>query len=368
MQIFISYRRADSADVSGRIYDRLVAHFGRASVFKDVDSIPLGVDFRHYVDRQIQQCDVALVIIGQQWLGVPNDVGQRRLDDPNDNVLIEVEQAMQRDVPIIPVLVQGVAMPPYSQLPASIGPLAYRNAISIHPDPDFHRDVDRLIHNIEAYAPPVAPSQAVPPVVAPAPVSPPKSDASAMAPSIKTRAIPEQKQSSTRRALSLSSVVRNPALYVAIGGLIIFATNFPYAFKGIWTSFRAGYYLVGLYPHDRNLFVLSFQGPNDIVSLFFYIGSLVYILISLSALLFTFTWKFRVIVGSLTVLCLIAIIWLLTASLRSYGTDIFRLYSNGGGYLEDTLFYWQTQIGGTLIALISAIIFYRSEVNRSRQI
>lgn len=34
--IFISYRRSDSNDVSGRIYDRLAAHFGKAALFKDV--------------------------------------------------------------------------------------------------------------------------------------------------------------------------------------------------------------------------------------------------------------------------------------------------------------------------------------------
>jgi hypothetical protein len=47
--IFVSYRRHDSADVTGRIYDRLVQRFDKAQVFKDVDSIPLGVDFREHL-------------------------------------------------------------------------------------------------------------------------------------------------------------------------------------------------------------------------------------------------------------------------------------------------------------------------------
>ena len=45
MQIFISYRRTDS-DIAGRIADHLLAEFGRDSVFLDVDSIPVGRDFR----------------------------------------------------------------------------------------------------------------------------------------------------------------------------------------------------------------------------------------------------------------------------------------------------------------------------------
>ena len=32
--IFISYRRSDSPDATGRLYDRLVAGFGKARVFK----------------------------------------------------------------------------------------------------------------------------------------------------------------------------------------------------------------------------------------------------------------------------------------------------------------------------------------------
>lgn len=50
-KILISYRREDSAHVTGRIYDRLVQQFGRTAVFKDVDSIPLGIDFRTYLGK-----------------------------------------------------------------------------------------------------------------------------------------------------------------------------------------------------------------------------------------------------------------------------------------------------------------------------
>ncbi|MEP7285741.1 MAG: SUMF1/EgtB/PvdO family nonheme iron enzyme [Chloroflexota bacterium] len=67
-KIFISYRRDDSADVAGRIYDRLVAKFGKDAVFKDVDSIPFGVNFKKHLEGVVQQCAVELVIIGKQWL------------------------------------------------------------------------------------------------------------------------------------------------------------------------------------------------------------------------------------------------------------------------------------------------------------
>ena len=60
-RIFISYRREDSADITGRIDDRLLHAFGRKSVFKDVDSIPLGMDFRKHLSSAVAKCDVLLV-------------------------------------------------------------------------------------------------------------------------------------------------------------------------------------------------------------------------------------------------------------------------------------------------------------------
>ena len=67
-RLFISYRRNDSIGITGRIYDRLKTYFGQASVFMDVDSIPLGVDFRQYLTEAVSQCDALLAIIGEQWV------------------------------------------------------------------------------------------------------------------------------------------------------------------------------------------------------------------------------------------------------------------------------------------------------------
>ncbi len=52
-RIFISYRRADSITMTGRIHDRLVARYGEKNVFKDVDDIPLGVDFRTVLEDEV---------------------------------------------------------------------------------------------------------------------------------------------------------------------------------------------------------------------------------------------------------------------------------------------------------------------------
>ena len=146
--IFISYRRSDSADVTGRIYDRLLQEFGRPGIFKDVDSVPLGVDFRRHLDRVVGDCEILIAVIGDAWLGTTGTDGQRRLEDPRDLVRIEVQSALKRDIPVIPVLVRGASMPEEQDLPAELKALAYRNGMQVRPDPDFHKDVDRLIEGI----------------------------------------------------------------------------------------------------------------------------------------------------------------------------------------------------------------------------
>lgn len=146
--IFISYRRSDSADITGRIDDRLRARFGAKNIFKDVDSIPLGVDFREYVDAQVSQCQVLLAIVGDAWLE-PKE--SPRLNQERDLVRIELESALGRKIPVIPVLVGGADIPSEQDLPASLRSLVYRNAIQVRVDPDFHHDMDRLIAGLEQH-------------------------------------------------------------------------------------------------------------------------------------------------------------------------------------------------------------------------
>jgi formylglycine-generating enzyme required for sulfatase activity len=149
--IFISYRRVDSSDVTGRIYDRLVATFDRNLVFKDVDSIPFGVDFREHLDQAVSHCQVCLAVIGRTWLEVSDQEGRRRIDSSQDFVRLELESALRRNIPVIPVLVSGARMPAPDQLPFSLQSLAYHHAAQVRSDPDFHRDMDRLIVGIQQH-------------------------------------------------------------------------------------------------------------------------------------------------------------------------------------------------------------------------
>jgi len=146
-KIFLCYRRHDSIGVAGRIYDRLRAHFGSDAVFMDIDSIPFGDDFREHIDAAVGQCDVVLAVIGTKWAGETD--AHRRLDDPGDFVRIELESALHRNLPVIPILIDHARMPGEADLPQSLTRLAFRNAIEVDQGRDFHPHVDRLIRGIE---------------------------------------------------------------------------------------------------------------------------------------------------------------------------------------------------------------------------
>src|SRR5215213_9516349 len=109
-QIFLSYRRADSDVIAGRIRDRLARTYGENAVFMDIDNIPFGVDFRSHVKANLVRGDLVIAVIGPNWLGL-NETSRSRLEDENDPVRLELEAALESKLPVIPALVLGARMP-----------------------------------------------------------------------------------------------------------------------------------------------------------------------------------------------------------------------------------------------------------------
>ena len=97
----------------------------------DVAAIEAGRDFRKAIDESVAGCGVMLVMIGPAWPDAANDSGERRLDDPNDFVRVEIASALKRDIAVIPVLVRGARMPHPNQLPDDLRDLAYRNCVEL---------------------------------------------------------------------------------------------------------------------------------------------------------------------------------------------------------------------------------------------
>lgn len=146
-RIFINYRRGDSIATAGRLHDRLVRAFGRNNIFMDVDHIPVGVDFVKHLETQVGACEAFLAVIGQTWLETKDEAGRRRIDDPKDFVAIEIAAALERNIPVIPVLIDGACIPEADQLPEPLRPLARRHAIEIR-NSQFGSDADRLIAKV----------------------------------------------------------------------------------------------------------------------------------------------------------------------------------------------------------------------------
>ena len=136
-KIFISYRHDDSEYIVGRIYEDLCTAYGKKNIFKDVDSIPLGVDFRNVISEVVHSCDILIALIGEKWNTIADDFGDPRINDPDDYVRIEIEEALLRNIPVIPILTSKAELPKENELPDSLKELAYRNAIRIRPDPDY---------------------------------------------------------------------------------------------------------------------------------------------------------------------------------------------------------------------------------------
>jgi TIR domain len=147
-RVFISYRRQESSSPAGRLYDRLADRLGDDHVFIDVDTIAPGLDFGEVITEAVSTCEVLLAVIGPRWLTATDEDGRRRLDDPDDIVRLEIAAALERNIRVIPILVEGAVMPRRQQLPEGLGRLARRNAVTLRHE-SFRSDVDRLLATIE---------------------------------------------------------------------------------------------------------------------------------------------------------------------------------------------------------------------------
>src|SRR5689334_13323838 len=151
LNLFVSYRREDSAGSTGRLAEALRMHFGSDRVFMDVDTIGLGEDFQAAIEKRLETCDVLIAVVGRNWLTAADGRGLRRLDNPEDWVRIEIEAALNRDVPVVPVLVDRAETLDAGALPEGLRALARRNAIELRHEA-WGRDVDKLVAGLKEIA------------------------------------------------------------------------------------------------------------------------------------------------------------------------------------------------------------------------
>jgi len=129
--VFVSYRREDSEGQARALSLELVKLLGKDAVFMDVDSIALGRDFRQILQERLGSCDVMVTLIGPGWLDAKDASGNRRLDSTTDYVRQEIAGALKRNIPVIPVLLQGAQLPPPERLPDDLQDLSFRNGFEL---------------------------------------------------------------------------------------------------------------------------------------------------------------------------------------------------------------------------------------------
>jgi len=152
VQVFLSYRRSDAGGHAGRLADSLAARLGVDHVFQDVQAIAPGEDFTSAIDRALDHSNAVLAVIGPGWLDAAGPEGDRRLFEPGDYVHLELARALDRGVPVVPVLVGGAALPAAGDLPADLGSLVHRQAAVLH-DATWHEDVGGLVRRLEGERP-----------------------------------------------------------------------------------------------------------------------------------------------------------------------------------------------------------------------
>ena len=102
-----------------------------------------GTQFEKELARQISACDIVLVVIGPKWL----EIVQKRQNESNDYVRIEIEAALQQNKVVIPVFIQDAPIPRVEQLPESLRALPGLHAARLRAD-RFYDDCNGLIDHL----------------------------------------------------------------------------------------------------------------------------------------------------------------------------------------------------------------------------
>jgi hypothetical protein len=148
--VFMSYRREDTEGYAGRLYDRLASRYGSQQVFRDIDTLTPGSDFVKKINTAVGTCDATLVLTGSKWLEPVPTKGRRRIDNRQDFVRLEIQAALKRRKPIIPVLIQGAPMPRQQDLPEDIAPLARLQGAQLT-DTRWDYDVEQITKSLDKH-------------------------------------------------------------------------------------------------------------------------------------------------------------------------------------------------------------------------
>src|SRR5690242_16240519 len=113
--VFVSYRTTDNPLGAAGIHDALARRFGRDRVFRDSVSLAAGDHYPTKLRESLERADVLVAVIGPRWNELTGEQGRLLIQRDRDWVRWEIARAIERGIPIIPVLLRDApddATPP----------------------------------------------------------------------------------------------------------------------------------------------------------------------------------------------------------------------------------------------------------------
>ena len=156
-QVFISYRRDDTAGHARAVYDEPARHFGPERLFIDVDAIGACQAFDEVIAHAVGGSKVLLLMIGKRWLG-EREGQPARITEAGDFAPMEVAAALAQRMRVIPMLLDGAAMPATAELPEALQPLVRRSALAID-NTCFAANMERLVSSSAGSSPAPSPAR-----------------------------------------------------------------------------------------------------------------------------------------------------------------------------------------------------------------
>ena len=146
--IFINYRRDDSGEHAAKLFSQLRKQFDDQHIFIDVYRIEPGTRFTEEIETALTKCDFFLAVIGMNWLTITDKNGRPRIESASDLVRNEIEFALQNELEIIPILVDGASMPESEKLPNSLRGLTSFQAMTLQ-SKGLKKEVAQIVGRID---------------------------------------------------------------------------------------------------------------------------------------------------------------------------------------------------------------------------
>src|SRR5262249_28099217 len=121
-KIFVNYRRKQEGGwAADAIATRLAREFGAERIFLDVTGLPPGAKFAEQIRSEIDRAVALVVVLGKDWYKIQDDeTGEQRIARADDWVRSEIRTAVERQIPIFPLLIDDATPPSKEVLPDDI--------------------------------------------------------------------------------------------------------------------------------------------------------------------------------------------------------------------------------------------------------